>query len=62
MTENSTPPETAADALKRVLAAKNAKGGPAHAAMSGGKADERAVAAKSAALAKPAFRKASKRG
>ena len=62
MTDSSTPPESAADALKRVLAAKKARGGPAHAAMGGGKAEERAVAARSAALAKPAFRKASKRG
>jgi hypothetical protein len=54
-------PETASEALKRVLAAKKGHA-PAHAGMGGGKADERAVAAKSAALAKPAFRKASKRG
>ncbi|MDP3404779.1 hypothetical protein [Brevundimonas sp.] len=54
-------PETASEALKRVLAAKKGSA-PAHAGMGGGKADERAVAAKSAALAKPAFRKASKRG
>ena len=54
-------PETASEALKRVLAAKKGNS-PAHAGMGGGKADERAVAAKSAALAKPAFRKASKRG
>jgi len=54
-------PETASEALKRVLAAKKANA-PAHAGMGGGKADERAVAARSAALAKPAFRKASKRG
>jgi hypothetical protein len=53
--------ETAAEALKRVLAAKNAAS-PAHSGMGGGKTEERAVAAKSAALAKPAFRKASKRG
>ncbi|AQR60473.1 hypothetical protein BZG35_01485 [Brevundimonas sp. LM2] len=56
-------PETASEALKRVLAAKKAGAGTsAHAGMANGKADERAVAAKSAALAKPAFRKASKRG
>ena len=53
--------ETAAEALKRVLAAKKAVA-PAHAGMHGGKAEERAAAARSAALAKPAFRKASKRG
>ena len=54
-------PETASEALKRVLAAKKGSA-PAHAAMNGGKGEERAAAAKSAALAKPAFRKASKRG
>lgn len=54
-------PETAVESLKRVLAAKKAAS-PAHASMTGGKAEERAVAARSAALAKPAFRKASKRG
>jgi hypothetical protein len=54
-------PETPSQALKRVLAAKKANA-PAHATMSGGRAEERAVAARSAALAKPAFRKASKRG
>lgn len=53
--------ETAAEALKRVLAAKKASS-PAHTGMGGGKTEERAVAARSAALAKPAFRKASKRG
>lgn len=54
-------PETASEALKRVLAAKKANA-PAHASMSGGKSEERAVAARNVALAKPAFRKASKRG
>ena len=54
-------PETASEALKRVLAAKKANA-PAHAGMSGGKSEERAVAARNVALAKPAFRKASKRG
>ena len=65
MTEAPQPvePETATDALKRVLAAKKANAGAsAHSGMANGKADERAVAARSAALAKPAFRKASKRG
>lgn len=60
MTDKS---ETAAEALKRVLAAKkaNAKGagGPA---FKPGQHPEKAAGAKSAALAKPAFRKASKRG
>ena len=54
--------ETAGEALKRVLAAKKAKTAPSHGSAIGAKAEERAVAARSAALAKPAFRKASKRG
>jgi len=54
--------ETAGEALKRVLAAKKAKASPSHGSAIGAKAEERAVAARSAALAKPAFRKASKRG
>jgi hypothetical protein len=56
-------PETPAEALKRVLAAKKA------AATRGGKTafnpaqhPEKAVTARNAALSKPAFRKASKRG
>ncbi len=56
-------PETAAEALKRVLAAKKANatgsGGPA---FKPGQHPEKAASAKSAAMAKPAFRKASKRG
>ena len=36
-------PETASEALKRVLAAKKGNA-PAHAGMSGGKSEERAVA------------------
>jgi hypothetical protein len=60
MTEDK-PTNPATEALKRALAAKRGSG-PAHAGLDGGKAEERAVAAKSAALAKPAFRKASKRG
>lgn len=56
-------PETASEALKRVLAAKKANANsPAHAGLSGGQSGERAVAARNVALAKPAFRKASKRG
>ena len=65
-TENETPEtassETAAEALKRVLAAKNAgatSGGPAFKA---GQHPEKAASAKSAAMAKPAARNASKRG
>lgn len=55
-------PETPAEALKRVLAAKqasNKSGGPA---FKPGQHPERTAALKSAAMAKPAFRKASKRG
>ena len=59
MTEKT---ETAAEALKRVLAAKKAgatSGGPA---FKPGQHPEKTAALKSAAMAKPAFRKASKRG
>lgn len=55
-------PETAAEALKRVLAAKKAgakSGGPA---FKPAQHPEQSVKAQNAALAKPAFRKASKRG
>jgi hypothetical protein len=55
------PSNPTADAMKRALAAKRS-GAPAHAGLHGGRAEERAIAARSAALAKPAFRKASKRG
>ena len=54
--------ETPAEALKRVLAAKQASsktGGPA---FKPGQHPEKSAARKSAAMAKPAFRKASKRG
>ncbi|WP_417230903.1 hypothetical protein [Brevundimonas sp.] len=61
MTEKIPTPESAAEALKRVLAAK--RGVPsAHAGFDAGKSGERVIAAKNVALAKPAFRKASKRG
>jgi hypothetical protein len=60
MTEKT---ETAAEALKRVLAAKKAgstgAGGPA---FKPGQHPEKAAGAKSANMAKPAFKKASKRG
>ena len=59
----TTATETPADALKRVLAAKKAaaiNGGGT--AFKPGQHPERAVSAKNTALAKPAFRKASKRG
>ena len=54
--------ETPAEALKRVLAAKkasNTSGGPA---FKPGQHPEKSIAARNTALAKPAFRKASKRG
>jgi hypothetical protein len=59
MTEKTEP---AAEALKRVLAAKKAgstSGGPA---FKPGQHPEKAASAKSANMAKPAFKKASKRG
>lgn len=55
-------PETPAEALKRVLAAKKAANQPGGPAFKPGQHPERSAAHKSAALAKPAFRKASKRG
>ncbi len=58
---NDTP-ETPSEALKRVLAAKNAGGKAGGPAFKAGQHPEKAAAHKSAAMAKPAFRKASKRG
>ncbi|CAN5360728.1 hypothetical protein BH10PSE2_BH10PSE2_03080 [soil metagenome] len=61
-TPETPTPETAAEALKRVLAAKKAAstaGGPA---FKPAQHPEQAVSARNTALAKPAFRKASKRG
>jgi len=55
-------PETASEALKRVVAAKKATGKPNGPAIKAGQHPESAAAQKSAAMAKPAFRKASKRG
>ncbi|RZJ93526.1 MAG: hypothetical protein EON88_14930 [Brevundimonas sp.] len=55
-------PETAAEALKRVLAAKKASSTPGGPAFKPGQHPERSVSAKNTAMAKPAFRKASKRG
>lgn len=55
-------PETAAEALKRVLAAKKAGSTPGNPAFKPGQHPEKSAANKSAAMAKPAFRKASKRG
>ena len=54
--------ETAAEALKRVLAAKRAGGKGGGPAFKAGQHPEKVAAHKSAAMAKPAFRKASKRG
>ena len=60
MTEQN---ETAAEALKRVLAAKKAGTSAAgKSAFKPGQHPEKAAAARSTAMAKPAFRKASKRG
>ncbi|KQS57292.1 hypothetical protein ASG17_00715 [Brevundimonas sp. Leaf363] len=55
-------PETAAEALKRVLAAKKASSAPGGPAFKPGQHPEKSVSAKNTAMAKPAFRKASKRG
>ena len=58
-------PNPTAEAMKRALAAKKGaqkSGGPGHAGQLGGRGEDKAMAAKSIALAKPAFRKASKRG
>ena len=60
MTEPNTP--TAADKLKAALAAKKAKTGHGFNGQPGAKAEEKAVAARNVALAKPAVRRASKRG
>lgn len=58
----SDHPETPSEALKRVLAAKKASGKAGGPAFKPGQHPEKAAAHRSAALAKPAFRKASKRG
>lgn len=60
---DTAPTETPAEALKRVLAAKkaNAKAGPGG-AFKPGQHPEKAASSHSAAMSKPAFRKASKRG
>ncbi|MBF0666266.1 MAG: hypothetical protein IR159_12135 [Brevundimonas sp.] len=61
MTEKPSNPT--AEAMKKALAAKKAGGGPAHTGLQGGaRAEEKAQKARNVALAKPAFRKASKRG
>ena len=58
-------PNPTAEAMKRALAAKKGAQRAAahgHSAQLGGRGEDKAMAAKSVALAKPAFRKASKRG
>ena len=60
MTDDKTP--TAAEKLKQALAAKKAKAGHGFNAQPGAKAEEKTVAARNGAMAKPAFRRASKRG
>jgi hypothetical protein len=61
MTEKQGNPT--AEAMKRALAAKRAGRVPSHGPLqSSARAEEKAQQARSAALAKPAFRKASKRG
>lgn len=68
MTDKTAP--TAAENLKQALAAKKARtqggAGQGFGGAAGGQpaagAEERSVAARNMALAKPAFRKASKRG
>ncbi len=56
------PSNPTAEAMKRALAAKKAGGGHTHGGQGSARAEEKAQQARSAALAKPAFRKASKRG
>lgn len=60
MTDKGEP--TAAEKLRQALAAKKARAGHGFNAQSGPKAEEKAVSARNVALAKPAFRRASKRG
>jgi hypothetical protein len=55
-------PETTTEALKRVLAAKKAGTQAVGPAFKPGQHPEKSVSARNTALAKPAFRKASKRG
>jgi hypothetical protein len=55
-------PETAAEALRRVLAAKKINAGSGGPAFKPGQHPETSVKAQNVAMAKPAFRKASKRG
>lgn len=57
------PLNPTAEAMKKALAAKKAGSGPSHVGLQGAaRAEEKAQKARNVALAKPAFRKASKRG
>lgn len=61
MTEKPSNPT--AEAMKKALAAKKAGGGATPAGLQGGgRAEQKAQQVRNLALAKPAFRKASKRG
>ncbi len=60
MTEETTL--TPAEKLKQALAAKKAKSGHGFSGQPSAKAEEKSVSARNVAMAKPAFRKASKRG
>ena len=61
MTEKPSNPT--AEAMKKALAAKKAGGGATPAGLKGvGRAEQKAQQVRNLALAKPAFRKASKRG
>lgn len=53
---------TPAQKLRKALDAKKAKAGHGFNSQIGAKAEEKATAARNTALAKPAFRRASKRG
>jgi hypothetical protein len=61
MTDKPSNPTT--EAMKRALAAKKAGGGATPSGLQGGeRAEQKAQQARNLQLAKPAFRKASKRG
>ena len=61
MTSSEDKPPSTADSLRRALAMKKAASGPATPGAAN-KPREKMFAARAAALNKPAFRKASKRG
>ena len=56
------PSNPTAEAMKKALAAKKAGGATPAGLKGGGRAEQKAQQARNLALAKPAFRKASKRG